>query len=60
MNVIIRPAEIKDVPGLLRLVEEYWRFEDISDFDPAQVTFQLERLARRSGTRQRVDRQPRP
>ena len=44
MNVIIRPAEIKDVPGLLWLVEEYWRFEDVSDFDPAQVTFQLERL----------------
>jgi GNAT superfamily N-acetyltransferase len=44
MNVVIRPTEINDIPELLRLVEEYWRFEDISGFDPAQVTIQLERL----------------
>lgn len=38
----IRRAEIADVPALLPLVEEYWRFESISGFEPAQVTIQLE------------------
>lgn len=33
-----------DIPALLRLVEEYWTFEGIADFDPARVTIQLERL----------------
>ena len=44
MTADIRPLENKDISALLRLVEEYWRFEDISGFDPAQVTIQLERL----------------
>lgn len=44
MTVVIRQTEIKDIPALLQLVDEYWRFEDIRGFDPAQVTSQLERL----------------
>ena len=44
MTVVIRPIGSIDIPALLRLVEEYWRFEDISGFDPARVTVELERL----------------
>jgi ribosomal protein S18 acetylase RimI-like enzyme len=33
-----------DIPALLRLVEEYWNFEDIAGYDPASVTKELERL----------------
>ena len=33
-----------DIPALLRLIEEYWIFEDIAGFDPARVTVELERL----------------
>jgi len=44
MTVVIRPVSQADIPALLRLVEEYWRFEDISGFDPARVTVELERL----------------
>lgn len=38
------PATIDDVPGLLKLVEQYWIFEDISRFDPVRVSTHLERL----------------
>ncbi len=44
MTIDIHPIESRDIPSLLRLVEEYWRFEDISDFDPARVTVELKRL----------------
>ncbi len=44
MNVVIRPAGSPDIQALLRLVEEYWIFEDIAGFDPARVTPELERL----------------
>lgn len=44
MTVVIRPIKKSDIPELLRLVEEYWIFEDVSGFDPAKVTTQLERL----------------
>ncbi len=42
--VEIRKAEVTDVPALLPLVEEYWRFESISGFESAQVTTQLEHV----------------
>jgi ribosomal protein S18 acetylase RimI-like enzyme len=44
MTVVIRPIGSIDIPALLPLVEEYWRFEDISGFDPARVAIELERL----------------
>jgi GNAT superfamily N-acetyltransferase len=43
MNGEIRAASVADIPALLPLVEEYWRFEDISPFDPARVGRELER-----------------
>lgn len=42
--VEIRQATADDVPALLPLVEEYWRFEDISGFGSGRVAVQLERL----------------
>lgn len=42
--VEIRQATSNDVPILLPLVEEYWRFEGISGFAPNLVAAQLERL----------------
>ena len=44
MNTVIRPMAKDDIPALLRLVEEYWVFEDIAGFDPASVAKELERL----------------
>lgn len=44
MSTVIRPLTPSDVPALLRLVEEYWIFEDIAGFDPARITAELERL----------------
>jgi ribosomal protein S18 acetylase RimI-like enzyme len=44
LNAIIRPMAKGDIPALLRLVEEYWIFEDIAGFDAARVTKELERL----------------
>jgi ribosomal protein S18 acetylase RimI-like enzyme len=44
MNIVIRPMTSSDIPSLLRLVEEYWIFEDIVGFDPARITAELERL----------------
>lgn len=40
----IRPAAAGDVPALLPLVEDYWRFEGIAGFEPSRVAAQLERL----------------
>ena len=44
MNTVIRPLTKGDIPTLLRLVEEYWIFEDVAGFDRAKVTEELERL----------------
>lgn len=44
MNIVFRPMAMGDIRALLRLVEEYWVFEDIAGFDPANVTQELERL----------------
>ena len=44
MTVVIRPIGNMDIPAMLRLIEEYWRFEDIASFDPARVALELERL----------------
>lgn len=43
MSDEIRAAAIADIPALLPLVEEYWRFEDITGFDPARVGRELGR-----------------
>lgn len=40
----LKPVAAPDIPDLLPLVEQYWAFEDISGFDPAQVGAQLRRL----------------
>jgi GNAT superfamily N-acetyltransferase len=40
----VRRASAGDVPALLPLIERYWRFEQLPDFDPAIVGAQLERL----------------
>lgn len=40
----INQATQSDIPTLLPLVEEYWRFEAIPGFDPQRVTSELERL----------------
>ncbi len=44
MTIDIRPMAKGDIPALLRLVEEYWIFEDVAGFDPVGVTKELERL----------------
>lgn len=44
MTAIVRPIAARDMPLLLRLVEEYWAFEGIAGFDPVQVGEQLRRL----------------
>jgi GNAT superfamily N-acetyltransferase len=40
----IRPIAANDIPELLALVEQYWLFEDIAGYEPANVTKQLQRL----------------
>src|SRR5450432_2685541 len=42
--VEIRKATTNDVALLLPLIAEYWRFENISGFDPERVRTQLTRL----------------
>jgi len=44
MKTVIRPMAKADIPALLRLVEQYWIFEDVAGFEPARVTKELERL----------------
>jgi GNAT superfamily N-acetyltransferase len=50
MNTVatIRAASVEDVPVLLDLVEQYWRFEGISAFEPSKVAPQLHRLLSQS------------
>lgn len=43
MTAEIRAAAVTDIPALLPLVEEYWRFEDIAGFDGARVGRELGR-----------------
>ena len=43
MTAEIRAATDADLPALLPLVEEYWRFEDIAGFDAARVGRELGR-----------------
>ncbi len=43
MSADIRPLTAKEIPALLPLVEQYWLFEDIADFDPARIGRELER-----------------
>lgn len=40
----IRQATARDVPALLPLIADYWRFEDIGGFEPRRVAAQLTRL----------------
>lgn len=44
MSVDIRPMTSKDIPAMLPLVEQYWIFEDITGFDAARVTKELQRF----------------
>jgi GNAT superfamily N-acetyltransferase len=37
-------AGVDDIPALSRLVERYWRFEELTGFDAGAITKQLERL----------------
>lgn len=43
MNAEVRPVTARDIPALLPLVEEYWRFEDIAGFDAVRIARELER-----------------
>lgn len=40
----VHKAAPRDVPSLLPLVADYWRFEAIAGFEPGRVAKQLERL----------------
>jgi GNAT superfamily N-acetyltransferase len=40
----IRRASVNDVPALLPVVEEYWKFEGVAGFRSDRVAAQLERL----------------
>ena len=44
MTVHIRPITSKDIPALLPLIEQYWIFEDVSGFDAARITQELQRF----------------
>lgn len=43
MKSEVRPVALQDIPALLPLVEEYWRFEDIAGFDAERIAGELER-----------------
>jgi ribosomal protein S18 acetylase RimI-like enzyme len=43
-NPKVRPATAADVPALVTLVENYWRFEAIEGFDAMRVAGLLERV----------------
>ena len=43
MSAEIRAATVADVPALVPLVEQYWLFEDIAQFDAARVGRELSR-----------------
>ncbi len=40
----IKQTTVDDLPDLLKLVEQYWSFENISGFEPVRLATQLERL----------------
>ena len=40
----VRKADTNDVPSLLRLIEAYWRFDNIDGFSAERLAPQLERL----------------
>lgn len=44
MTTTTRPVVAADMLYLLTLVEEYWRFEDITGFETSRVRAELERL----------------
>jgi len=44
MTADVRPVTEQEVPALLPLVEEYWRFEDIADFDATRIARELRRV----------------
>ncbi len=43
MSIDIQPATTEDLPALLTLVEQYWRFEGIEGFDANRVEAVLRR-----------------
>ncbi len=49
MTSDIRPVIANDIPALLPLVEQYWLYEDLADFDPARVARGLERVCAEAG-----------
>ena len=44
MSADFRPITSKDIPALLPLIEQYWIFEEVSGFDAARVTEELQRF----------------
>jgi GNAT superfamily N-acetyltransferase len=40
----VHPATIDDIDGLLPMVEQYWRFENIEGYDPARMRALLTRV----------------
>ncbi len=44
MTADIRPVTAQEIPALLPLVEEYWRYEDIADFNAGLVARELARV----------------
>lgn len=44
MTAQIRQATVADIPAILSLVAEYWRFEQLEGVDEARVSEALERL----------------
>ena len=42
--VEVRKAKVTDVQSLLRLIEAYWKFENIDGYDSERLAPQLERL----------------
>jgi GNAT superfamily N-acetyltransferase len=44
MSPDVRPVTAADIPALVRLVDQYWLFEDIAGFDPGRVARELARV----------------
>ena len=44
MSADFRPITSKDIPALLPLIEQYWIFEDVSGFNAARITEELQRF----------------
>lgn len=47
-EVRIQTATVADIPAILGLVEQYWKFEDIADFDADRVGALVNQLTRQS------------